>query len=57
MVLVGRAMFGTSLHAEKLWLAARSLGREFGQNAVFEVADGMLRVHACFDGWIDERPL
>ena len=38
-------------------VAARSLGREFGQNAVFEVADGMLRVHACFDGWIDERPL
>ena len=24
---------------------------------VIEVADGMLRVHACFDGWIDERPL
>jgi len=38
-------------------VVARSLGREFGQNAVFEVADGMLRVHACFDGWIDERPL
>ena len=38
-------------------VAARSLGREFGQNAVFEVADGMLRVYACFDGWIDERPL
>ena len=38
-------------------VAARSLGREFGQNAVFEVAAGMLRVHACFDGWIDERPL
>jgi hypothetical protein len=38
-------------------VAARSLGRAFGHNAVFEVADGMLRVHACFDGWIDERPL
>ena len=37
--------------------AARALGREFGQHAVFEVADGLLRVHACFDGWIDERPL
>jgi len=80
MALEALAIFGTSLHAEKLWLAvlrapdggwaeesvavvgidlvaARSLGREFGQNAVFEVADGMLRVHACFDGWIDERPL
>ena len=37
--------------------AARLLGREFGQHAVFEVADGLLRVHACFDDWIDERPL
>jgi hypothetical protein len=36
---------------------ARALGREFGQHAVFEVADGLLRVHACFDDWIDERPL
>ena len=36
---------------------ARALGREFGQHAVFEVADGMLRVRACFDDWIDERPL
>jgi len=80
MALEALAIFGTSLHAEKLWLAvlrapaggwaeesvavvgidraaARALGREFGQHAVFEVADGMLRVHACFDGWIDERPL
>ena len=37
--------------------AARVLGRAFDQHAVFEVADGMLRVHACFDDWIDERPL
>jgi len=37
--------------------AARALGRAFDQHAVFEVADGMLRVHACFDDWVDERPL
>ena len=37
--------------------AARSLGRAFDQHAVFEVADGMLRVHACFADWTDERPL
>ena len=36
---------------------ARALGRDFDQHAVFEVADGILRAHACFDDWIDERPL
>jgi len=34
---------------------ARALGRAFDQHAVFEVADGMLSVHACFDDWVDER--
>ena len=37
--------------------AALALGRAFGQLAVFEVADGILRVHACFEDRTAERPL
>ena len=37
--------------------AVRALGRAFDQHAVFEVDDPVLRVHACFEDWIDERPL
>ena len=36
---------------------ALALGRAFDQHAVFEVADELLRVHACFADWTDERPL
>ncbi len=65
--LVWRSAFGTS--PDGTWSeesiavtgidrdVARAYGREFGQHAVFDVADGILRVHACFDDRTAERPL
>ena len=36
---------------------ALALGREFGQEAVFEVTAEYLRVHGCSGDWQIERPL
>lgn len=35
---------------------ARAIGREFGQNAVFEITPERLAVHGCFSRWLRSRP-
>jgi hypothetical protein len=37
--------------------AALAIGREFAQEAVFEVTTEILRVHGCTGDWQVERPL
>lgn len=51
-------------HVEQSWLVtgltddeARSIGREFGQVAVFRIADGVQCVLACSESWSVSRPL